>query len=75
MDIEGVRNSAFMGPNSAFISDICADIGTYIGILIELFLPRAFKYDLVSLFVRVVYSITIFTFVAFIDMVLLSSPD
>ena len=36
-DDEGVRNLAFMGPNSAIISDSYNYIGTYISVLIEFY--------------------------------------
>ena len=48
---------------------------TYVGVLIEFFLSRVFKQDLVSLFLRVIYLISIFKFVAFIDKVSFLFPD
>ena len=44
------------------------------GILIEFCLPRVFKLDLVSLFIRVVCFVTVFIFVPFIDKVIFSFP-
>ena len=67
LDVKGVCDSAFTGPNSAIISDSCDYIGTYLGILSECCLPCVFKYDLVSLFVCVPYLIIVFLFVTFID--------
>ena len=67
-----MRNFAFTGPYSAIISDSCYYVGIYVGVLIEFYLPCIFKLDLVSLFVHVTYSITVFTFIAFIDNVLFS---
>ena len=75
LDVKGVRDSSFTDPYNAIISVICDYVGTYVGVLIELCLPRVFKQDNVSLLIHVIYSITILTFVAFINKVLFSFPD
>ena len=47
MHVEGVRDSYFMGPYSAIISDIFDYVGTFVGILIEFCFSRVFKQNLV----------------------------
>ena len=42
-DVEGVRKSAFMGPNSAIISNEFDYVGTNEGVLIEFCFPRILK--------------------------------
>ena len=75
LDVKGVRDFAFTGSYSAIISERYDYIGTQVGVLIEFCLPRIFKKDLVSLFVCVIYFITIFIFVALINEVLFLFPD
>ena len=43
LDVIGVYDLAFRGPNSVIISDSCDYVGTYVGILITFCLPRIFE--------------------------------
>ena len=75
LDAKGVCDSAVTGPYSAIISHSCNYVGTYVDTLIDFFFPWIFQLDLVTLFVRVIYLITIYMFIVFINEVLFSFPD
>ena len=63
------------GPYSAIISDSCDHVWTYVGVLIKFYLSINLNKGLISLFIRVIYSIMTYIFVAFVDKVLFSYPD
>ena len=64
---KGVYNFAFVGPNSAVISDSCDYIGTQIYVLVELCFPYIFKYDPVPFIICVFSSIAISLYISLIN--------